>query len=379
MQTVLNNQQEAFRNQCRSFVDQEIIPYAGEYDRDEILPETIVKKLAINGYLCSMLPKEYGGQSHNNISIGILNEEFGRGCASTRSLLTVHGMVGLAIERWGTIEQRKHWLSKMTSGEIICSFALTEPNAGSDSKSICTTAENIDDSYVINGVKQWITMGQIANMFLVFAQVDNQPSAFLVSRSTPGVSVKPIKGMLGSRASMLAEIHFENCVIPKNNLIGKIGTGITHIALLCLDYGRYTIASGCVGSAQACLESSVQYASNREQFGKPIKDNQLIRKMITEMSVNIEAARMMCLRAGELRDEIEPEAIIATWQAKYFASTILQKIVSDAVQIHGANGCTPKFTVERHYRDSKINEIIEGSTQIHETLIAEQVCNKFSK
>lgn len=377
MQQLVEKTLDETRDSFRYFVNNEILPYVGDYELKECLPKPLVKKIAKEGYLCSMLPSEYGGRGHNNLEIGILNEEFGRGCASARSLLTVHGMVGISIFRWGTEDQRKYWLPKMTNGDVIGAFALTEPNAGSNSKDISTTARDVGNSYLINGVKKWITMGQIANVFLVFANVDGQPSAFLVPNDSIGITIVPIKNMLGAKASMLAEIHFNDCLIPKNNILGRVGMGLSQIALSSLDYGRYTIASGCVGSAQACLESSVKYASSREQYGVPIKDHQLIRKMITEMSVNIEAARQLCQRAGKLREDLDPESILATWQAKYYSSTMLQKIVSDAIQIHGANGCTTNYVVERHYRDSKINEVIEGSTQIHEIMIAEQVCNQF--
>ncbi|HDX9634239.1 acyl-CoA dehydrogenase family protein [Bacillus cereus group sp. MYBK108-2] len=378
MQVLTKRSLEENKNLFRAFVDKEVIPYASDYDKREYLPHSLLEKMAEEGYLCSMLPEKYGGKNHSNLDVGLLNEEFGRGCASSRSLLTVHGMVGLAIYRWGTKSQRNYWLPQMTKGTIVGAFALTEPNAGSDARNISTDAKETGNSYLINGVKKWITMGQIADVFLVFANVDGQPSVFLVPSDTDGITITPINNMLGAKASMLAEIHFKNCTVPKENLIGRVGIGLSHIALSCLDYGRYTIASGCVGAAQACLESSVKYASNRGQYGVLIKDHQLIRKMITEMSVNIEAARQLCQRAGQLREELDPQSILATWQAKYYSSTMLQKIVSDAIQVHGANGCTQNYVVERHYRDSKINEIIEGSTQIHEIMIAEQVCNQFS-
>ena len=293
------------------------------------------------------------------------------GCSSTRSMLTVHGMVSLAILRWGTISQKETWLPKLATGQLIGAFALTEPNVGSDAKRIETTAVEELDCFVLSGKKKWITLAQIADFFLVFAQVDGMPSAFLVERDLPGLSVKPMSGLLGARASMIAEITFEDVRVPKENIIGKVGTGLSHIALTCLDYGRYTIALGCVGLGQACLEDSVKYSRERIQFGAPLHENQLIQKMITEMTVNLKAARLLCYNAGHLKEIGDPDSIMETWSAKYFASRAVMKIASDAVQIHGANGCSNQYPVERYYRDAKINEIIEGTTQMHELLIAE--------
>lgn len=360
------NLKEAFRN----FVDKEIVPYAAQNDREEKIAPELLKKVIEAGYLGSMIPAKYGGAGYDMVTIGILNEEVGRGCSSVRSLLTVHGMFALGIERWGTEEQVEYWLPKLAKGECIGAFALTEPNVGSDAKKVETTAELIGDQYVLNGTKKWTTMGQIADAFLVFARCEDKPTAFIVERNTPGLSIKPIKGLLGARASMIAELNFNDCRIPKENILGRVGSGLSHVALTCLDYGRYTIACGCVGLAQACLEESVRYARKRKQFGAPLREHQLIQKMITEMFVNVKAARYMCYSAGYLKDIKDPDAIMETWNAKYFASTMLSKITCDAIQIHGANGCCQDYPVERYYRDAKINEIIEGTSQMHEVLIA---------
>lgn len=370
MKIELTSDQINSKNEFKVFVDNEIIPYAGKNDIDEYLPPETIKKLAQKGYLGSMIPKEYGGMGMDMITLGILNEEVGRGCSSVRALLTVHGMVALAILKWGTQEQRESWLPKMVTGEVIGAFGLTEPNVGSDAKSIETTAIKAEENYIMNGCKKWTTMGQVADVFLIFANCDSKPTAFLVERNSPGFSTTPIKGLLGSRASMIAELHLDNCIIPKDNLIGNIGTGLSHVALSSLDYGRYTIAWGCVGLGQACIEESVKYVRKRKQFGEPLRQFQLIQKMITEMVVNVSAARLMCLNAGYLKDVMDHNSIMETWNAKYFASSMVSKVSSDAVQIHGGNGCYNEYPVERYYRDAKINEIIEGSSQMHEILIA---------
>ncbi len=361
----LDNQEE-----FHSFATKEIAPYAAKNDLEERTPPELIKKLADSGYLGSMIPKEYGGLDMDMITIGLLNEEVGKACSSVRGLLTVHGMVALAILRWGTKEQREYWLPKMASGKIIGAFGLTEPNVGSDAKSVETTAVYEDGKYILNGHKKWTTMGQIADIFLVFAKCDDKPTAFLVERTSPGFSTKPITDLIGCRASMIAELLLENCSIPEANIVGRIGTGLSHVALNSLDYGRYTVAWGCVGLGQACLEESLEYSRKRKQFGTSLRQNQLIQKMITEMVVDIKAARLLCFNAGYLKDIGDPDTIMETWNAKYFASKMVNKVAYDAVQIHGANGCSRQYPVERYYRDAKINEIIEGTSQMHEVLIA---------
>jgi alkylation response protein AidB-like acyl-CoA dehydrogenase len=369
MQIELEHQSE-YRDEFRSFVEEVISPRANEFDMEERIPDEIIATLAKKGYLGSMLPKEYGGMEIDNITIGILNEEIGRACSSVRSLLTVHGMVALAINRWGTQEQRDYWLPKMSRGEIIGAFGLTEPEVGSDAKSIESTAVKSYDHYILNGKKRWTTMGQIADIFLVFVKCEGASTAFIVEKGTPGLSIKPVSGLLGARASMIAEIDLDNCKVQEKNIIGRIGSGLSHVVPYCLDYGRYTIAWGCVGLGQACLERSIQYARKRKQFGEPLRKHQLIQQMVTEMVVDIKAARLLCCNAGVLRENGDPESIMETWNAKYFASKMVNKVAHNAVQIHGANGCIGKNDIERYYRDARINEIIEGTTQMHEVLIA---------
>jgi hypothetical protein len=279
-------------------------------------------------------------------------------------------MVALSILKWGTDEQKKQWLPRLASGEAIGAFGLTEPNIGSDAKSIESTAELVGDMYQLNGSKKWITFGQIADLLLIFAICEGKPSAFLVERNMPGVTIKPISGMLGLRASMGAEIHMKDVLIPKENLVGKVGFGLSHVALSSLDYGRYTVACGCVGVGQAAIEQCLSYVRKRKQFGDPLRKYQLIQRMITEMVVRVKAARLLCQKAGWLRDMNDPDTIMETWVAKYFSSVMINKVTGDAVQIHGANGCSRDYPVERYFRDAKIMEIIEGTTQMHEILIA---------
>ena len=371
MKLELSAQQKIYQSEFRTFVNEEIFPRASECDRNEFTPPEIIKKLAQHGFLGAILPEAFGGQAMDMITYGILNEEVGRGCSSVRSLLTVHNMVAHALCKWGSKSQKEYWLPKLASGQIIAAFALSEPSVGSDAKSVETTATLVGDAYILNGQKKWITYGQIADIFLVFAKCEDKPTAFLVEKNSPGFSIKPMSGILGVRASMSAELQFNNCQIPQENLVGKLGFGFSYVAATALDYGRYSVAWGCVGITQACLEACIKYTSERKQFGVYLKEHQLIRQMITQMIANVKAARLLCYQAGYLKDTNDPNSIIETSIAKYFASITATKVANDAVQIHGGNGCSSDYPVERYLRDSKIMEIIEGSTQIQEITIAD--------
>jgi alkylation response protein AidB-like acyl-CoA dehydrogenase len=280
-------------------------------------------------------------------------------------------MVSQAVLRWGTSWQREYWLPKLARGQVIAAFALSELNVGSDARHVESSATPSGDSYVLKGKKKWITFGQMADLFLIFAQCEGKPSAFLVERGSPGLSVKPINGMLGVRASMLAELQSDDCRVSKQSLIGRVGFGFSHVAATALDHGRYSVAWGCVGIGQACLEACMQYASARKQFGSLLKDHQLIRRMISDMITNLRAARLLCMQAGYLKQAGDPNALVETMIAKYFASRMATKAASDAVQIHGANGCSSEYPVARYFRDAKIMEIIEGSNEIQQIMIAE--------
>ena len=370
MRIELTSEQQENQAAFRAFVNREIVPYADSWDREERTPPEPIAQLARNGYLGALIPVESGGRGFDAISYGLLNEEVGRGCSSLRNLLTVHCMIGQVILRWGTRNQKDYWLPRLAAGETIAAFGLTEPNVGSDAKSLEATAKLSGDSYILNGQKLWTTYGQVANLFLVFAQCEGRPTAFLVDRESPGFSVKPITGMLGVRASMLADLFMNDCRIPKDNLVGRVGLGISHIGSYALDYGRYSVAWGCVGIAQACLEACLRYTSERKQFGVYLKEHQLIQQMMTGMITNLDAARLLCFQAGYLKDIGDPRSIMETTIAKYFASTMVTKVANDAVQIHGANGISSKYPVQRYLRDSRIMEIVEGSTQIQEMTIA---------
>lgn len=370
MNIELAPQQQVSQSQFRAFVEAEIIPIADQYDREERTPPELIKKVAQQGYLGAIIPSAYGGMGLDMVTFGFLNEEVGRGCSSLRSLLTVHNMVASAILRWGSKQQKESYLPRLARGEIIAAFGLSEPNIGSDARSIETEATPTSDGYLLQGSKKWITYGQIADLFLIFAQYKGNVSAFLVERQTPGLSTEPILGILGTRASMLARVLLQNCPVPRANLLGGMGFGLASVATSALDIGRYTVAWGSVGIAQACLDACLRYTSQRKQFGVYIKEHQLIQQMITEMITNTKAARLLCLNAGELKEQGDPRTIMETWVAKYFASTTAAKAASDAVQIHGANGFSMDYPVQRYLRDAKVMELIEGSTQIQQINIA---------
>lgn len=371
MEIKLTQQQKAAQASFRRFATTEIAPYAEIADREERLPQEVLQKIIEHGYLGAILPQEWGGREMDPITFGLLHEEIGRVCSSVRSLMTVHDMVALAILKWGNEEQRNALLPGLANGKLIAAFAVSEPNVGSDAKNIETSAERSNGSYILNGTKKWITAGQIADVYLVLARSEGVPTTFLVERDRPGVSVRPVSGLLGVRASMTAEVSFRQCAVPPKNLIGRPGFGLMSVALTALGLGRYSVAWGSVGIAQACLDACIRYAGHRRQFGSLLKEYQLIQEMITEMAVNLKAARLLCYQAGCLKKSGDQREIMETFVAKYFASRSAMRAASDAVQIHGANGCSSEYPVQRYLRDAKIMEIIEGSNQIQQILISD--------
>ena len=365
----LTPEQRAARAEFRAFAAERIAPFAAAWDREEAIPRDLIAALTERGWLGSLLPREIGGAGLDRITYGLLTEEIARACSSTRSLLTVHDMVGQALRRWGSADVKDRFLPGIARGERIGALALSEPNVGSDASAIETRAEEDGESFVLTGHKKWTTFGQIADLFLVFAKVAGQPAAFLVERETAGLSIVPIRGMHGTRASMLAELHLDGCRVPRGHLLGRPGFGISHVAATALELGRYSVAWGSVGILEACLQASQTYAAERVQFGAPLADHPLIRALIAEMIANVRAGRLLCLRAGFLQERGDPAAFAETMVAKYFCAVAAAKAAGDAVQIQGANGCGPDSAVARYLRDAKVMEIIEGSTQIQQLAI----------
>lgn len=363
-----------FREEINSFVQNEITPIADEWDYHESMPLTAIQKIAERGYLGACIEKKYGGLEWDQLRVGILHEEIGKGCSSLRSLLTVHSaLVAETIQRCGTDLQKKYWLPQLASGKKIAAFCLTEENAGSDTQGINGTYKKTAQSYIINCSKKYVTFGESADVFLVFARDRANISAFLVERNLPGVTVVPRKGLLGIRAAMIADISFAEVQVNHEMLVGREAFGLIHVMNSALDNGRYSVALGSLGIAKAAFAACLSHVSTRKQFNSPIKDFQLTKRKITEMATKIEAASHLCYNAGIQRTLRHQDAVIQCCMAKYYTTTIAAEIAREAVQIHGAAGCMAKAPVQRYYRDSKIMEIIEGSSEIQQILIADHI------
>ena len=370
MQIELTDTERASRDKFRAFTREFVLPYAREFDRAEEIPDELIQELGKRGYLGALVPEKYGGQGMDSLTWGLLCEEIGRGSASLVSLLTVHSMVIQGLNRWGSEEQKAHWLPKLASGKTIGAFALSEPDIGSDAAHCKTEARVDGEDYLLSGEKRWISFGQIADLFLVLGGVDEQSTAFLVESDSSGFERRPISGMMGFRSAMLASLHLDGCRVPEANLVGRPGFGFSHVAGTALDHGRFCIAWGALGLIEACISASLDYAETREQFGSPLKDHQLVKAMIADMLVQSRAARLMCYNAAGLKERGSPSLIMETSIAKYFSSRAAVQVALDAVQIHGANGCTEDYPVARYLRDAKVFEIIEGSNQIQQIIIA---------
>lgn len=366
----LSDEQRRQRNDFRSFVQEHIASHAGRWDREGEIPRDLVESLKDRGWLGAPLPEEVGGGGMEPITYGLLTEEIARGCSSVRSLLTVHDMVSLGVARWGSARLRETMLPAMARAETLCALGLTEPDIGSDAAHVKTRARRDGDEWVLTGRKKWITFGQIADLFLVLARTDDdQAAAFLVPADAPGFSREPISGMVGTRASMLAELHLDDCRVPAENLVGRVGFGFSAVINTVLDHGRYSVAWGAVGIAQACLDASLDYTAERVQFDKALREHQLVQRILTDMITDTQAARLLCCRAGWLRATGDPGAGHQTLIAKYFASKAAVRTANEAVQLHGANGLSEEYPLERHLRDARVTEIIEGSTQIQQITI----------
>lgn len=370
MQFEYTTQQLEHQQIYRQFAQKEVTPFARQIDETESFPAELVQKMADMSFLGTLIEETYGGQPIDMISFGLLNEELGNACSSTRSLITVHSMVTFAIKRWAKKAQQEKWLPRLATGECIGAFALSEPNIGSNAGYIETTAVFDGNEYVINGRKKWITFGQIADVFLLFAREDGKAIALLVDKDTPGLTVQPISGMIGTRGAMLAELELDQCRIPVDNMLAGVGFGIMAVAMSALDIGRYSVAWGSVGIGQACLEASLAYTQSREQFGKSLNKFQLIQQMVTNMVVHVKAARLLCLQSGFTLEHQPANATNDILIAKYYASKTAMEIASNAVQVHGANGCSSEYPVQRFLRDAKVMEIIEGSHQMQQIMIA---------
>jgi glutaryl-CoA dehydrogenase (non-decarboxylating) len=370
----LTNENRLVQHSARAFAQAEILPHIREWDEKGEVHREVFARMGEQGFLGAPIPERYGGGGMDYISFAILCEELERADTAFRVVQSVHvGLNSLALLQWGTDEQRQRWLVPQAKGEKLATFGLTEPGAGTDAANLATTAraDSRGDGYRLNGQKIWISLADIADHFLVFATVDRSKghrgiTAFVVERGMKGLSTGTIHGKLGIRAGNTGVINLDDVAVPAENRIGEEGEGFL-VAMSALDQGRYTVAAGAVGLAQACLDASLKYAHERHTFGEEIGRHQLVKQMIAKMAAGTEMGRLLVWRAGWLKNHglrNTRETSLAKWHATEHA---VQSAL-DAIQVHGANGYSNEFPVERYLRNSKAAVIYEGTSQLH-TLI----------
>jgi alkylation response protein AidB-like acyl-CoA dehydrogenase len=373
----LSEEQQLIRETARSFTDNEIVARARENDRNEHFDLELVDKIAQQGYLGAVVPREYGGAGLDYMTYALVVEEVGRGCSAMRTVISVQtSLVCSSILRWGTEEQKQHYLPKLCSGEWLGCYALTEPDTGSDAANQRTRARRSDGGWVINGAKMFISLASHAKVALVFAQTDPDKghrglACFLVDTEQPGFQTQPIHHKMGLRGSDTAAISLDDVFAPDEALLGEVGDGFK-VAMTALDSGRYSVAAGCVGICQGCVDASVRYSKEREQFGRPIASFQLVQSMISNMVVESDAARMLVWRAGWLKDSGKPNTT-ETSIAKLYATEAAVRCANTAIQVHGGSGYVDDHPVERYFRDVRVTTLYEGTSQIQQLIIGRAV------
>jgi len=373
----LSDEQLMIQSMVREFSRKVVAATAVERDRTKEFPWENFKQMGELGLMGMMIPTEYGGEGADAVSYVLALSEIAYSCASTSVVMSVqNSIVCESIYKFGTEGQKQEFLIPLASGEIIGAFALTEPDAGSDPVSQTTTAVRDNDHYIINGTKRFITSGKNSRAVIVTAKTDEEArhkgiSAFLVAKDTPGLIVGHMEDKMGLRASDTTDLIFENCRVPVSALLGKEGDGFK-IAMAGLDSGRIGIAAQSLGVAQAALDASIKYAKKRKQFGKPISKHQGIRWQIADMATQIEAARQLIMSAAGMKDRKENYTTQAS-MAKLFASEMVNRITSMAIQIHGGYGFTKDYPVERFYRDARVFTIYEGTSEIQRIVISNGV------
>jgi alkylation response protein AidB-like acyl-CoA dehydrogenase len=369
----LSDEQKLVRETARNFTDNEIVDRARENDRNEHFDLELVGMLAEQGYLGAIVPREYGGAGLDYLTYGLIVEEVGRGDSAMRTVISVQtSLVCSAILRWGTEEQKQRYLPKLCSGEWLGCFGLTEPDTGSDAANQKTRATRNGDGWTINGAKMWISMGNHASLALIFAQTDPELghkgiACFLVETDQDGYQPQPIHHKMGLRGSDTAEIGLSDVHVDADGMLGEIGDGFK-VAMTSLDSGRYSVAAGCVGICQGCVEHSVAYSKEREQFGRPIASFQLVQAMIADMILQTDAARMLVWRAGYLKDSGKPNTT-ETSIAKLYATEAAVECANTAIQVHGGSGYVDDHPVERYFRDVRVTTLYEGTSQIQKLII----------
>ncbi|MGW2391672.1 acyl-CoA dehydrogenase family protein [Streptomyces lydicamycinicus] len=373
MNLELSAEQTAVRQLAKDFTDREITPYVTAWDRAEQVDRGIVKKLGGLGFLGLTVPEEYGGSGGDHLSYVLVTEELGRGDSSVRGIVSASlGLVAKTIAAWGDEEQKRAWLPRLTSGEAVGCFGLTEPGTGSDAANLATRAVRDGDSYVIDGSKMFITNGTWADVVLLFARTGGAPghqgiSAFLVPADSPGLERREIHGKLGLRGQATAELALNGVRVPATAMLGPEGKGFS-VAMSALAKGRMSVAAGCVGIAQAALDAALGYAGEREQFGKPIARHQLVQELISDISVDVAAARLLTWRVADLIDRGEPFATEAS-QAKLFASEAAVRAANNALQVFGGYGYIDEYPVGKLLRDARVMTLYEGTSQIQKLVI----------
>ena len=366
--------QLAVQTMARDFATNEVLPKAAEIDRDHRHPAELVKRMADLGFLGIAIPEQYGGSGFDHVSYALAMEEVSRACASTGVIMSVNNsLVCDPIYRFGTDAQKQEWLTPLASGKLLGCFALSEPEAGSDAAAQKTTATKDGDSWVIQGTKNWITNGPVADVCVLFTMNDKAAghkgiTAFILPMKTKGVRVGQPDDKLGIRGSKSSQIFLDDVRLSNDFLLGEVGKGFG-IAMSTLDGGRIGIAAQALGIARAALDDSLAYAQQRRTFGKPIAQHQAIQFKLADMATEIDAARLLTLRAAWLKDNKLPYGKEAA-MAKLFASDIANKAAREAIQIFGGNGYVTEYPVERHFRDAKITEIYEGTSEIQRLVIA---------
>ncbi|WP_250502764.1 MULTISPECIES: acyl-CoA dehydrogenase family protein [unclassified Caballeronia] len=377
MDAFLTEEQRMIRDAARQFATEALAPNAGQWDKDGAIPDAVVRQLGELGLLGMIVPAELGGTFSDYTAYALAMEEIAAGCASCATMMSVHNSVGCGpILAYGTDAQKAEWLPKLASGEVIGAFCLTEPQAGSEANNLRVRAVEKDGKWVISGSKQFVTNGKRAGVAIVFAVTDPDQgkrglSAFIVPTDTPGFNVGAPEHKLGIRASDTCPINFDDCAIPAANLLGKRGEGLK-IALSNLEGGRIGIAAQALGIARAAFDAARAYAKERVQFGKPIQEHQSVANMLADMQTQINAARLLIHHAARMRTEGVP-CLSEASQAKLYASEMAERVCSDAIQIHGGYGYLQDYPVERHYRDARITQIYEGTSEVQRMVIARNV------
>ncbi|MBA5221325.1 MULTISPECIES: acyl-CoA dehydrogenase family protein [Streptomyces] len=373
MNLELSEEQTAVRRLARDFVAGEIAPHVVAWDRAEEVDRGIVKKLGEVGFLGLTLDEEYGGSGGDHLAYCLVTEELGRGDSSVRGIVSVSlGLVAKTIAAWGSEEQKRRWLPGLVAGEYVGSFGLTEPGTGSDAGNLTTRAVREGGDHVLNGTKTFITNGTWADVILLFARSTDAPghkgvTAFLVPADSPGLTRRTIHGKLGLRGQATAELVLQDVRVPASAMLGPEGKGFS-VAMSALAKGRMSVAAGCVGIAQAALDAAVRYAGEREQFGKPIARHQLVQELISDIAVDVDAARLLTWRVADLVDRGLPFATEAS-KAKLFASEAAVRSANNALQVFGGYGYIDEYPVGKLLRDARVMTLYEGTSQIQKLLI----------